>query len=228
MILLVWADADVDVCVVEEEAGPGDHAVAVVVGEEDAGTDDLGGVDQLFDGHGVGLVAREEGDVDVFELGHLGDVLSVASNVDAQAVDGEYIAVVTTLGMELLAAWCGVIGGYSLQGDVAANGDTVAVFHRHDVGQQSGHSGVAVGNGLRPGELSYGGALVVVGVLVGDDDVVGHGHGGEVGDGLEGADGVDVEVATVILDLHGGMLDTGDDDVLARGRLECVALKFLS
>lgn len=80
-----------------------DVGLAVMVGEEHLGIHHLGGMHELVRGHGEGLVAGQEGDVDadLLEVGHLGNVLGVAGDVDAQAVEGEDIAVVAPLGVEL-------------------------------------------------------------------------------------------------------------------------------
>ena len=81
--------------------------------------DGFGSLDELLGLHGVGLVAWQEGNVDVFEFCHFGDVLGVAGDVDAQSVDGEQVAVVATFGVELEVAFGGVIGRYGLHFQVA-------------------------------------------------------------------------------------------------------------
>ena len=50
-VLFVVADADVDAAACELHGDPVDGRVAVVVGEEHLGLDDLRSVDTLFDGH---------------------------------------------------------------------------------------------------------------------------------------------------------------------------------
>ena len=46
-------------------------------------------LDELLGGHGVWLIARHEGDVDIFDVSHLGDVLGITCYVDAQSVYGQ-------------------------------------------------------------------------------------------------------------------------------------------
>ena len=74
-----------------------------MVGDEDLGAEGEGGGGGLFGRHGVGEVAGEEGEVDIAEGGHLGDVFGVAGDVDAEAAEGEDVAVVAALGVEFEA-----------------------------------------------------------------------------------------------------------------------------
>ena len=226
-LLLVVADAGVDAGACKHEPGLADGRVVVVVGEEHLGLDGLGGTYQLVDGHGVGLVAGQEGDVDVFQLCHLGDVLGVAGDVDAQSVEGEYVAVVAAAGMVLLAALGGVIGWYGLEGEGVAKDNFVAVLHDAGVAVELADVRVGEDDGISADELCECHAVEVVGVLVGDEDVVGPWHRGVVGLRLERGDGVEVEVHAVVLDHDAGMLDTGELDFLARGGLEGVGLALL-
>ena len=101
-VLLVVSDADVDAAAEEFHTDLTDGALVVVVGEEYLGFDNLRCVDHLIDRHRVALVAGQEGDIDVLQVGHLGDVLRVSCDIDAQTVEGEHVAVVTALGVELL------------------------------------------------------------------------------------------------------------------------------
>ena len=92
--------------------------LAKVVGEQHLRFDGLRRIDELLHRHRIGLVAGEEGDVDVFDVSHLGDVLGVTSDVDPQPVKGEDEAIVAPFGVELLVVWGGVVGRDSLNGDV--------------------------------------------------------------------------------------------------------------
>ena len=87
-----------------------------MVGEEYLRLDGLCCLDQLVGGHGVGLVAGEESDVDVLDGCHLGNVLGITGDVDAQSVDGKDVSVVSSLGVELGAPLADVIGGNGLDG----------------------------------------------------------------------------------------------------------------
>ena len=78
-----------------------DIGLPIVIWEEHTRLNDFGSTDELLRSHGVGLVARQECDIDVLNVGHLGDVLCVASDIDAQAVEGQDVAVVSAFGMKL-------------------------------------------------------------------------------------------------------------------------------
>ena len=174
--LLVVANQDFDAFPGEQRGEFVGRCVVVVIGEEHLGFDDLRGVGCLFDGHRIGLVAGQEGDGDVLDIGHLGDVLRVACDVDAHAVEGEDIAVVTTLGVELFASWGGVVGWYGLDGDVVGDLHLVAVLQCLSAAEHLMDGGVEVDlrGGLR--QLRDGVAVEVVVMLVGDEDDVGLGE----------------------------------------------------
>ena len=72
-----------------------------MVGEQHFRLDHPCGVDELLGSHGVRLIAREEGDVNVFDFSHFRDVLGVGGDVDSQAIEGEDEAVVPSFGVEL-------------------------------------------------------------------------------------------------------------------------------
>ena len=74
-----------------------------MIGEQHFRLDSLGSLYQLFCGHRIGLVTGQEGDVDILDSRHLGNVLRVACNIDSQPVDSQDIAIVAPLGMELRA-----------------------------------------------------------------------------------------------------------------------------
>ena len=215
-VLFVVADADVDAAACELHGDPVDGRVAVVVGEEHLGLDDLRSVDTLFDGHRVGLVAGQESHVDVLDVSHLRDVLCVAGNVDAEAVEGEDIAVVTSFGMELLAAWGGVVGWHRIDEDVGGVFALFAVLHDESVLEVSEDGLIDVDARGRGADLVDGGTVEVVFMLVGDEDDVSLGEGGVVGLRLEPmAHGVYLDLDAVEIDLHAGVLDAGDGDFLA-------------
>ena len=182
--------------------------LTVMIGEEYTRLDDTGSTLQLVCSHRIGLVAGQEGNVDVFYIGHLGDVLSVACNVDTHAVEGEDIAVVTTLGMELFAPRGGVVGRYGLDGDVVGNFHLVAVLERLSAAEHLMDGGVEENLGGGLAQLRDGVAVEVVVVLVGDEDDVGLGELRVVGLGLHAlADGIDLDLHAVVVDLDTGMLD---------------------
>ena len=64
----------------------------------------------------------------------------------------------------------------------------------------------------------------MVGVLVGDEDVVGTGHGSEVRLGLQSRHGVEVEEHAIVLYLYAGMFDARKLDLLAVRSLQHVRL----
>ena len=224
-VLFVVADADVDAAACELHGDPVDGRVAVVVGEEHLGLDDLRSVDTLFDGHRVGLVAGQESHVDVLDVSHLRDVLCVAGNVDAEAVEGEDIAVVTSFGMELLAARGGVIGWHCVDEDVGGVFALFAVLHNESVLEVSEDGLIDVDARGRGADLVDGGTVEVVFMLVGDKDDVSLGEGGVVGLRLEPmANGVYLDLDAVVVDLKAGVLDAGDGDLLTALGGELVGL----
>ena len=215
-LLLVVSDADVDAAAEELHADLTHGALVVVIGEEHLGLDDLGSIDHLIDRHRVGLVAGQEGNVDVLQVGHLGDVLGITSDVDAQTVEGEHIAVVTTFGVELLMLGGGVIGRHCLDGDISRVAAYITVLHDEAVLKVSVDSLVDVDAGSRGTYLVDGSTVEVVLMLVGDEDDVGLGEGGVVGLRLEPrTHGIDLDLDTVEIDFHAGMLNASDSYFLA-------------
>ena len=87
MILLIVADAQVDVCIFEGGSDFVHRGLAIVIGVKDFGLDALCGAGELCRGHRVGLVAREECDIDVADAVHLGYIFGVASNINAEVVE---------------------------------------------------------------------------------------------------------------------------------------------
>ena len=63
----------------------------------------------LINGHGVGLIHRKEGEVNIFNLSHFRDILGVTGDVNASAVNIQYIAVAVSFGVEFLSSGSGVI-----------------------------------------------------------------------------------------------------------------------
>ena len=213
---MVVADADVDAAAGKFHNGLGDGRLAVVIGEEYLGRDGPCGLHQLIDSHRVGLVARQEGDVDILQVGHLGDVLCVAGDVDAQSVEAEDITVVASLRMELSAALAVVIGRYGLDGDILTIGDAVAVLQREAVAEHVIDGRIGIDRCGRRADAGDGLALEVVLVLMGDEDDVGLGELGVVGDWCDaGAHRVDLDLRAVVVDFDTGVLDACDGDFLA-------------
>lgn len=179
-MLLVVPDSDIDAFPLQLRGNAFHVGFPIVIREQHPGAYHFGGMYQLLRGHRVGLVAGQEGDVDVLDGLHLGDVLGVAGDVDAQAVEGEDVAVVAPLGMELQMPFGGVVGRDSLHGDVVGQFQTVAVVHRRALAEHLYTT--PVHDQLRAlfAELPDGRLVVVVEVLVGDEDDVGLGQGGVV------------------------------------------------
>ena len=113
----------------EERRNAADIRFAIVIREQHFWLDSPSSVDKLFDCHGVGLVARQEGNIDVLDVCHFGDILSVACDVDPQTVKSEDEAVIPSLGMEVLVAFRGVVGRNGFDGDVVGELENVTVGH---------------------------------------------------------------------------------------------------
>ena len=208
----------VDAVGFEEVGQGGDVGLSVVVGEEDAGTDEAGGTEELVGCHGVGLVAGEKGDVDVVEVCHLGDVLGVAGNVDAEAVEGEDVAVVASFGMELEMPFGDVVGRNGFDGDEVGEGEAVAVVE--DVATTCHVGTTLVGDEACVGgrKLLDGLLVEVVAMLVGDKDVVCLRIGGVVGGAAaQLANGVNLDFLAVEDDADAGVHEGVDLYRLAVG-----------
>lgn len=180
--------------------------LAIMIREQHLRLDHPCRVDELLDRHGIRLVAGQEGDGDVFDLNHLRDVLGVAGDVYPQAVEGEDEAVVPPLGMELLMAFGGVVGGNGLKGDVVGQLEPVAVGHHRAIAQ---HLGAAlVGNQLGVVACQHFNScrVEVVEMLMGDEEVVCLGHGGVV-DGFlpQFRHGIDHDFLAVVFDADAGV-----------------------
>ena len=227
IFLFVVTNADVDATACERHGNLVHGRVVVVVGEEHLGFDDLCGVDTLVDRHRVGLVAGQEGHVDVLDVCHLRNVLGVACDVDTETVEREDVAVVTSLGVELLVFGCGVVGRHCLDGDVGSISANVAVLHHESIAEVSEDCLIHVDARGWGADLVDGGTIEVVFMLVGDKDDVGLGEGGVVSFGLEPhAHGVYFDLDAVVVDLHTGVLDAGDGDFLTALGGELVGLQL--
>ncbi len=88
------------------------------------GTYGLYGAYGLIDGHRIGLVDGQERRVDVVQCQYFGRIFRIASDIDAQTGDGEYVSAILTLfGMEV---------GMSLRSVVCGNG--LDMYLRYRVG----------------------------------------------------------------------------------------------
>ena len=190
--------------------------VVIVVGEEYLRLDDLCRLDTLVYRHRVRLVTGQEGDVDILEVGHLWDILRITSDVDSQAVEGEDIAVVAAFGMELCVIRGGVIGWYCFDADIIRILYFVAIAHHQSVLEVSEDSLIYVDRSSRRTDLVDSLTVEVILVLVGDEYDVGLWEGGIVGLGLQPhAYGIHLDLHTIVVDFHTGMLDASDGYFLA-------------
>ena len=178
---------------------------------------------QLTGGHRVGLVAGQEGDVDVLHGSHLRYVLGVACNIDAETVEGEDVAVVAPLGMELQVPISDVVGRNGFKGNVVGNRLAVAVLHRLSVAKHVGTTLVGDELGVFFGQLLDGIGAVVVLMLVGYEDIVGFGELGVVCLPVaEFQHGVYLYFLAVVLDADAGVHECMEHDGLAALGLERV------
>ena len=86
--LLVMPDSHVNALVFQRGRSTLYVRLTVVIGEQHLWLDDLCGIQQLINGHGEWLVARQERNINILDVCHFGNILRIASDVDAQAVDG--------------------------------------------------------------------------------------------------------------------------------------------
>ena len=218
---MVVADSDVNVFVLEKGRKGADVGAAVVVREENSRLHHLGGTDKLVGCHGVWLVARKEGDVNVLQFRHLFDVLSVACDVNAEAVDGNHIAIVTSLWMELEMPLGVVVGRYSFHADAVGYLLAVAVLHGLACTEHVGTALVGDKSRLGTAEGGEGTLVEVVAMLMGDEDIVGLWHGRIVDDFLSHlADRVNLYFLAVVLDADAGMDEAVELEFLAAGGAE--------
>ena len=226
--LFVMSDSHVD-AVILQRGGEGGHVrLSVVIGEEHLRLDDACRLDELVGCHRVGLVARQEGDVDVVDVSHLGDVLRVSGDVDAQAVEVEDVAVVTSFRVELRASLRCVVGRNSLHFDAEVQVFLVAIFQDESIALHVGTAAVGDETCTHLRELLDGILVVVVAMLVGDEDEVSLRHA-RVVDGAVAhlGHGVDIQFQTAKLDADARMHQRMQLHFLSAFRLEGVHLSLL-
>ena len=191
-----------------------------MVGDQGAGLEGHRGLDALGGGHRVGLVGREEGDVDGAEGMHLLDVFRVAGHIDPQPVKIQDIAVVPPLGVELEMVFGDVVGRDGDQAD-GADAEGVAVGDRLAAAQQGLRSGVEEHAGAVFGQEADGFGIEVVAVLVGDQDTVCLGECRIVDfGGTHLQDGVDLDAVSFVVHREGAVVDHRDFDFVPVGRGE--------
>ena len=205
-MLLVIPDAHIDAVALQAVRQLAEVRLAVMVGEQHLWTDASRRPHNLLRSHGVGLVAGKEGHINVFDAVHFRNVLGVTGNVDAQPADGEDIAVVAPLGMELQMPLRGVVGRHRLNCKPAADLSAPAVSHDRPVAELGGT--VPVDEKLRPifGQGGDGGRVKVVEMLVRDQNHIRFGKLGVVDGAASGiAHRVDLDFLPVVFDAYAGM-----------------------
>ena len=196
-----------------------------MVGVEDRRFQCLHRFDGLVDGHRVGLVDRQEGDVDILQRLQFGRGFAIAGDVDARAAEGEDIAaVLAVFGMELQVPVGRVVSGHGLDFQVIARRGDAARTHRVAVHfERFGRGAVAEDFGLRRLDRFDGRHVQVVVVRVGDEHHVGLGQGGVVG---IAAYGIYVDVFSPGLDRERGVFEKGERDLRAVARSQRVGRVF--
>ena len=171
--LLVVADADVDAAAVKQFHHLLDVGLAVVVGEQHDRLNHHGGMRALLGRHRVGQIARQEGHVDVLDGVHLGVVLGVAGDVDAHALDGEYEAVVTALGVELQFFGRNVEGRNGVNRPAVGQFKDVAIGHHLTLAAKDlVAAGIGDEHSTLLAQLVDSHRVKVVKVLVGHQDII--------------------------------------------------------
>ena len=223
--LFVVPDADVDARAGQHHRHLRNGRVAVVVGEEHFRTNNLGSIDELISRHSVGLVTGQEGHIDGAEFCHLGNIFRIAGNIDAETVENKDIAVVTSLGVELLTSRRGVVGGHSLQLNVIADIDAVTVADGKTIEPAVIDTSRFVDDGSRVAQRADGLKVEVILMLMRDEDDVRLGERGVIrhGQGTVG-DRINLNLRAVEVYFQTGVLDARDGYVLARRRGERVGL----
>ncbi len=148
MALFVMPYANIDAVAFQFSGKPGDIGLSIMVWEQHLGFDDPGHTRELFGGHGVRLVARQKGDVNIFDVSHFGDVLSVAGDVNPHTVNGKDEAVVASLGMKLQMSFGDIVGWDGFHREPVIEDKTVAVGHDFAVAQDVGATSVGDQFGL--------------------------------------------------------------------------------
>ena len=111
------SDSDVDAVTIELSSYSTYIRFTIVIWEQHLGLDGPRCLNQLLRWHRVGLVARQESDVDILDILHLRNVLRITGDIDSQPVNGQYVAIVATFRMELCTTLRGVIGRYGFHLD---------------------------------------------------------------------------------------------------------------
>ena len=187
----------------------------VVIGNHDLGVEGFDRVGRFFGRHGVGEIHADEGDVDVLEGAHFGNVFGVAGEIEADAAEGEDVSVAAAFVVEKFAgrrATGEVVGGNGFDGPALpgfgfAIGDGLG---RVDGGDDGG-GGQNFGPGL--GDFGDGSGIHVVEVNVGNEDEIGFGKTRELG----GFGGVEVDGLSAGFDQGAGVIERSDLDVSSFG-----------
>ena len=202
---------DADILAGKEGREGGEIGLAVVVRDEDLGGDGLGSGDALVHSHRKGLVHREEGDVNVFQVRHLGDVFGVAGDVDAETVDGEDITVAVALGMEHFATGRGVVGRDRIHDDTTRKFGPLPVRDGLALADLGAAGLIEDQPGTLRGEDVDGDGLEMVLVLVRHQDDIGLGELHRVVRMLAVlAHRVDLDGQAIVCNFQRAMLDEGD------------------
>ena len=174
-----------------------------MVGVEHTWFDAFGGIHQLLWSHGVGLVAGQESNVDLAHLVHLGDVLSIASHIDTQVVEGQDKTVVAAFGVELFTTGSGVVGGNSLYLDVVEC-RRITVGHHLTIAQHLCATCVGHQSGAFFRQRLDGFLVEMVAMLMRHQDEVGLGLLAVIHTAVaKTANGVDLYLPTIISDADG-------------------------
>ena len=157
------------------------------------------------------MVHREEGNVNVFQVSHLGDILGVAGHVDAEAVDGEDIAVAVALGMEHFAAGGGIVGRDRVHDDAARKFGPLPVRNGLALADLGAAGLIEDQPGTLRGKDVDGGGLEMVLVFVRHQDDIGLGKLHRVVRMLAVlAHRVDLDGQAFVGDFQRAVLDEGD------------------
>src|SRR3712207_641343 len=84
---------------------------------------------RLFGSHGIRLIGRQKGNVDIFQVSHFLNILGVAGNVYSQSVKRKDVTVIAPLRMELRMPGSDVVGWHSFDLHVFGQLQLVAVTH---------------------------------------------------------------------------------------------------
>ena len=134
--------------------------------------DGLGCFGHLLWCHGEGLVAWQEGHIDIGNVFHLVDILCISGNIYPETIDSKHEAVVASLRMELFFSLRCIVSRNSLYVPFA-DGCRVTVLHHLSLAAKH-VAASAVGYQLCVlfGELADGFGIQMVGMLVCEQDEV--------------------------------------------------------